>query len=205
MRRGAPIRPITRESLAPMVERHGERWNIRPSAQGWYALATLRRDLSWVRPQGRHPVGFRGSYVRTFLTDTPEELAEAIEQEEAAITGLLADGTLMADEGGANGRRRTEDRCRGGGGPLMLLPTRLDRWFAEAVTRVYAPWLTSDCLGIGDRQRREVAELIERARRVACLPPLEPAPAPSRRTAPLSVRSRAPVRASTGRWVRAVA
>lgn len=92
------MRPVTRESLAPLVERHGERWNIWPSAHGWYALATLRRGLSWARPRGRYPVGFHGSYVRTFLTDTPEELAEAIEGEEAVIAGLLADGTLTADD-----------------------------------------------------------------------------------------------------------
>lgn len=55
----------------------------------------------------------------------------------------------------------------------MLLPTHLDTWFAEALTRVYVPWLTSTCVGIGDRQRREVAELVQRARRAACLPPLE--------------------------------
>lgn len=92
-----PRQPITSESLAPLAERHGERWNIRPSAQGGYALATLRRGLSWVRPQGRNPVGFRGAYVQTLLTDTAEELAAAIERQDAAIEGLLADGTLKAD------------------------------------------------------------------------------------------------------------
>lgn len=97
MCRGAPRQPITRESLAPLAERYGERWNIRPSAQGGYALATLRRGLSWVRPQGRNPVGFRGAYVQTLLTDTAEELAEAIEKQNTTITALLADGTLTAD------------------------------------------------------------------------------------------------------------
>src|SRR5512139_3329966 len=43
MRPGSTMPPITPESLAELVERHGERWNIRPSAHGRYALATLRR------------------------------------------------------------------------------------------------------------------------------------------------------------------
>src|SRR5688500_17679597 len=91
-----PRQPITPESLAPLAERHGERWNIRPSAQGGYALATLRRGLSWVRPQGRNPVGFRGAYVQTLLTDTAEELKAAIERENDTIARLLMDGTLKA-------------------------------------------------------------------------------------------------------------
>lgn len=90
-------RPITPETLTPLVERYGQRWNIRPSAQGGYALASLRRGLSWVRPQGRLPVGFGGSYVQTLLTDSPEELEEAIEQENTAIARLLSDGTLRAE------------------------------------------------------------------------------------------------------------
>lgn len=97
MATGLTRQPITRESLAPLVERHGERWHIRPSAQGGYAMATLRRGLSWVRPQGRYPVGFRGAYVTTLLADTLGELAEAIERENRVIAGLLADGTLRAE------------------------------------------------------------------------------------------------------------
>lgn len=96
MSSGLTREPITRETLTPLVERHGDRWNIRPSAQGAYALATLRRGLSWVRPQGRNPVGFGGAYVQTLLTDTPEQLEEAIERENDTIARLLMDGTLKA-------------------------------------------------------------------------------------------------------------
>lgn len=56
----------------------------------------------------------------------------------------------------------------------MIIPSRLDCWYADAVARVYGPWLTSRCPGISARQRREVAGLIDRARRGAGLPPLDP-------------------------------
>lgn len=56
----------------------------------------------------------------------------------------------------------------------MLLPSRIDQWYAEAVTRVYRPWPAPGRAEIATRQRQEVAELIERARRAACLPPLNP-------------------------------
>lgn len=87
-------RPITSETLAPLVERHGSRWRIWPSAHGEYACATLRRGLSWVRPHGRHPVGAHGAYVRTLVTDSPEELAAAIAQEDESIAHLLAENVL---------------------------------------------------------------------------------------------------------------
>lgn len=85
----------------------------------------------------------------------------------------------------------------------MLLPTKVDLWYAEAVTRVYAPWLTPRCIWIDRRQRRDVAELIRRARRAACLPPLDQLGPPT--AAPSSVRPLGPERVATGRWVRPAA
>lgn len=89
--------PIIKETLQPLIEQYGERWNIWLSAQGTYACATLRRGLSWVDSQGRNPVGAGGAYVQSFVTDSPAELQEAIEEENANIAALLADGTLKAN------------------------------------------------------------------------------------------------------------
>lgn len=96
MNRRTLNQPITRETLAALTEQHGERWNIWPSAQGMYACATLRRGLSWTDPSGRHPVGAGGAYVQSLVMDSPEELQEAIEQQNDTIKILLADGTLRA-------------------------------------------------------------------------------------------------------------
>lgn len=96
MIRGSVRQPITTEMLAPLMERHGGRWRIWPSAQGEYACATLRRGLSWVRPHGRHPVGAHGAYVRTLVTDSPDELAAAIAGEDENIAHLLAENVLTA-------------------------------------------------------------------------------------------------------------
>lgn len=89
--------PITPEALAPLIERHGARWKIWRSAHGAYACATLRRGLSWVCTQGRVPVGAGGAYVRSLVTDSPEQFQEAIDEENRIIAALLADGTLKAD------------------------------------------------------------------------------------------------------------
>lgn len=89
--------PITAELLAPLAERHGDRWRVWPSAQGEYACATFRRGLSWAWPAGRSPVGPGGAYVRTLVTDSPEELAEAIATENDSIARMLAAGTLRTD------------------------------------------------------------------------------------------------------------
>lgn len=53
----------------------------------------------------------------------------------------------------------------------MISPGRLDLRVAEAIIAVYEPWLTSDCIGISDRQRREIADLVGRARRLVGPPP----------------------------------
>lgn len=81
----------------------------------------------------------------------------------------------------------------------MLLPSKVDLWWADAVTRVYAPWMTSNCIGISERQRRDIAELIERARRAANLPPLD---VPFAHPHAFSCGLR---RARTGRWTRSAA
>src|SRR5512139_3446845 len=65
----------------------------------------------------------------------------------------------------------------------MLPPSLIDQWYAEAITRVYAPWLTSTCVGIGDRRRHEISELIRPLRQAACLPPLG---APAVRPVPMN-------------------
>lgn len=89
--------PITAEALVPLVERHGGRWRIWPSAHGEYACATLRRGLSWVRPQGRHPVGAGGAYIQTLVTDSLEELQESIARQNESIARMLADNALRTD------------------------------------------------------------------------------------------------------------
>lgn len=89
--------PIDRKALAPLIDRYGERWKVWHSAQGQYACATVRRGLSWVRPQDRHPVGARGAYVQTLVTESPGELAAAIEQADGEIGRLLATGALRKD------------------------------------------------------------------------------------------------------------
>lgn len=104
----------------------------------------------------------------------------------------------------------------------MIGPDRLEFWYAQAVLRVYGPWLTSACVGISERQRREVGELIDRARRAAALPPLAPlvpaplplvvspaplaaaAPAPAT-PAPAAPGTAAAQRTQVGRWARAAA
>lgn len=89
--------PITLGTLAPLIERHSDRWKIWPSAHGEYACATARRGLSWVRPGGCDPVGPGGAYVQTLVTDSPEELSEAITQENERIARLLTQGELRRD------------------------------------------------------------------------------------------------------------
>lgn len=56
----------------------------------------------------------------------------------------------------------------------MIAPTMVDVWHAEAIIGVFEPWLRAQC--ISGRQRREIAELVGRARRLAgCVPADAPA------------------------------
>lgn len=48
----------------------------------------------------------------------------------------------------------------------MTAPSEVEVWTAEAVIRVYEPWLSPRCTVVGARHRREVAELVEGARRI---------------------------------------
>lgn len=86
----------------------------------------------------------------------------------------------------------------------MPVRSEVSLWYAEAVTRVYAPWLTSTCVGISERQRRAVHDLIRRARQAACLPPLDE-PVPAYPYPPYPFRRPEPCRAGAGRWIRTAA
>lgn len=68
-------KPITERDLAPLAERYGDTWKIWSSnPDGWYACASRRRGLSWVRM----PDGTRQDLPATLVEESVAELAEAL-------------------------------------------------------------------------------------------------------------------------------
>lgn len=80
-------RPITDEALAPLAERYGDTWKIwRSNPDGWYACASRRRGLSWVRM----PDGSRRDLPATLVEESAEELAEALAVADEVVRSACA-------------------------------------------------------------------------------------------------------------------
>lgn len=75
-------RPIDDQALVPLAEQYGDRWKVwRSNPDGWYACASRRSGLSWVRM----PDGSRRDLPVTLVEESVEELAEALRRADQIV------------------------------------------------------------------------------------------------------------------------